>query len=360
MHCHTPEGSEGSWQANYKSLAPLTKEVQAVLDDQSARGQALKFSEEEARAKFPNLVVGALGAQQKDKPGGEITARVLFDGTNGIMVNRRTQIRDRERAPIAADIKRVMRERARRGEKTFALTADVSEAHRQIPIDPQDWHLLGCQIEPGGPVYVNTVGTFGVASASYCWSRVASAVGRLTQYAAARTWHLLVADDYHLEAGGPEYRPALLVFFVLCSVTGVPLSWHKTAGGDLVSWVGFQLLHRTYQLGISVRRAEWFVRWTEEVASSSFEEGLGRVMYVAGALEHERPFLAPLYRFMVMHPRGSRRVVPPYVAFFLRYLAKQVRQTRHFSCAESLLPAARAPRVDAQIQRHGRECTATR
>ena len=30
-------------------------------------------------------------------------------------------------------------------EKTFALTADVSEAHRQIPIAPQDWHLLGCR-----------------------------------------------------------------------------------------------------------------------------------------------------------------------------------------------------------------------
>ena len=38
-------------------------------------------------------------------------------------------------------------------------------AHRQVPIAEQDWHLLGCRVEEGGPIYVNTVGTFGVASA---------------------------------------------------------------------------------------------------------------------------------------------------------------------------------------------------
>ena len=31
-------------------------------------------------------------------------------------------------------------------------------------------------------MYINKVGTFGVASASYYWSRAASALGRLTQY----------------------------------------------------------------------------------------------------------------------------------------------------------------------------------
>ena len=67
--------------------------------------------------------------------------------------------------------------RTNRGLNTFALTADVKEAHRQIPIDPRDWHLLGCQLERGGDVFMNTVGTFGISSASYCWSRVAGAIG---------------------------------------------------------------------------------------------------------------------------------------------------------------------------------------
>ena len=69
-----------------------------------------------------------------------------------------------------------MREKARRGEVTFGLTADVKEAHRQVPIHPDDWHVLGCKLDEGGEVFVNTVGTFGVSSASYYWSRISAAV----------------------------------------------------------------------------------------------------------------------------------------------------------------------------------------
>ena len=160
------------WKKNYSTLAALSDKVKDVLDDQSERGQVLKLSEREARIQYPDLVVAALGANKKEKPNGVISARVLFDGSNGIAVNRRTRIRDQERALVAADLKRVMREKARLGEGTFAFTADVAEAHRQIAIHPRDWHLLGCQIK---------VGTLGVASASNYWSRAASALGRLTQ-----------------------------------------------------------------------------------------------------------------------------------------------------------------------------------
>ena len=82
------------------------------------------------------------------------------------------------------------------GERAFSLTADVSEAHRQVPIDPRDWHLLGCQVETRGDVYIHTAGTFGAASASYDWS-----------------------------------------FFVLFASAGVLMFWAKTASGDVVKWV---------------------------------------------------------------------------------------------------------------------------
>ena len=63
---------------------------------------------------------------------------------------------------------------------------------------------------------MNVVGTFGIMSA---------AVGRISQYVvgdSAATWHMLVADDYHLEAGGEECRFALMTFFIVCSIVGVP------------------------------------------------------------------------------------------------------------------------------------------
>ena len=156
--------------------------------------------------------------------------------------------------------------------------------------------------------------TFGVASASHCWSRVASAIGRLAQYlCATHTWHMLVL----LEASGPCYREALVVFFLLCFSCQVPLSWNKTAGGDTVTWVGFELLLHSSQLGISARRAEWLIRWAREVTNSTYiemircVEGLCRIEDVAGALEFGRPFLGPL-------SSSSRSIlVAPFVVYLL-------------------------------------------
>ena len=87
-------------------------------------------------------------------------------------------------------------------------------------------------------MFIITVGTFGVASGSYYWSRVATAIGPLSQYLAgssAYTWHMLVADDFHLDAGDANCWAALFHFFTLCATANVPLSWGKTAGGD-VGW----------------------------------------------------------------------------------------------------------------------------
>ena len=65
--------------------------------------------------------------------------------------------------------------------KTFALTSDVSEAHGRVRTDRTDRYLLGCQVRHRTDVYVNTFGTLGVASASYCGSRVSSALERISQ-----------------------------------------------------------------------------------------------------------------------------------------------------------------------------------
>ena len=63
------------------------------------------------------------------------------------------------------------------------------------------------------------MGMFDVFSASYYWSRVCAAVGRLTQYLISRyatTWIMLLVDDHHVDVGGARFRPAVLVFFLLC------------------------------------------------------------------------------------------------------------------------------------------------
>ena len=96
-----------SWVKNHSSLAALPDKTKDVLDDQSRRGQVLNLTDHEARKQYPELA--ALRENRKDKPNGVVSVRAFFDGSNDIAVNRRTPIRDQERAPVAADVKRVMR-----------------------------------------------------------------------------------------------------------------------------------------------------------------------------------------------------------------------------------------------------------
>ena len=195
-----------------------------------------------------------------------------------------------------------MRDKGNQDDNTFALTADVSEGHQQAPIHPSDSDLVGCQVQPA-EVYVKTVSSFSEASASYYWSCVASAIGRLSQYLArcsARAWHVLVADDKHLKAGGPQCHHALFVLLRPSFLGWGPLAWNKTFGGDTLVWVGFENLHR--QLGIPQRFAEWFT-WRGPGACRSW---------------------GPVHRFLTMHLGTLVRRVPSYVSFILCYVRLDV------------------------------------
>ena len=164
------------------------------LEVSVVKGQALKFTEAEARLKYgDSLVVASLGAQVKKgaTETGDLTVRLLFDGTH-VGSNQR----DQDRSPAAPDIKRVIRQLADHVGPKFGFKVDVKDAHRLVPIKPWDWHLLACRCELSKEVYVNKTETFGVASAAYWWSRVATAA-RGAHYLLGRelaSWLLLVAE----------------------------------------------------------------------------------------------------------------------------------------------------------------------
>ena len=143
------------------------------------RGQVIKRTEAQAK-EFEGLVIASMRVLRKEgATPEEDTARVLLDGTRSVPINSRIRVRDQERSPIAADLKRALRQRSARKESSMAITADIKEAHRLVPISHHNWAMPECQLEKGGPVYIHTVGTFGVASASPLWSRPAGALSRL-------------------------------------------------------------------------------------------------------------------------------------------------------------------------------------
>ena len=300
---------EAIWMDNYRSATAVLPALRKTLDEDVKLGRMIKMSSEDAMSKYGSrLRIASLGASVKGTDDhGEIAIRILHDGTRGVDVNTRIKVRDQDSGPLAADVKRVLRSQADHPEP-FKDLVDVKGAHRLIPVREKDWDMQACRLDGESDVYLNTVGTLGIASASYWWSRAASALVRLTHYVVAHRahlWLLLVADDLCEMSAGPNSESALCVFLVLAAVLDFTLSWHKIHGGSLLKWVD-EVDLSTHSVGITESRAAWAVKWCRDLLSKgavridSMEEGVGRLSFIAGVLDWDRAFLSPLYRFLAV------------------------------------------------------------
>ena len=109
--------------------------------------------------------------------------------------------------------------RERLANSESVLSAEVSDAHRQITVAPSDWHISGCLVHAGGDV------------------------------SPQRRRRQVVADGYHLETGGDKYS-----LFSSSYVQRRVFAFHgprrPAARGE---WFGFELIHGSYQVGTSTQ-----------------------------------------------------------------------------------------------------------
>ena len=147
----------------------------------------------------------------------------------------------------------------------------------------------------------------------------------------ATTWHMLVADDFLLESGRERISASrscpssslhrYWVSHCLGIKPSVEVHWYGSVSSCCWS------LTRSVYLNVE---ADWFMRWATEIAAAptvhmkAFEEGLGRIMFVAGALEHERPFLGPCMNFSHCTLVTRLAASPaPYAALVLDFLVAE-------------------------------------
>ena len=171
------------------------------------------------------------------------------------------------------------------------VAADVAKAHRRCLCRETDFGYLGCSAKPTpgddpnkDTVWLNRVGTFGVASAALHFGRLAGAIGRFAGRAMLQehAYQLLFADDLKWTAGGSCRYLTIWCFIFLSLAVGTPFSWHKFRGGISLDYVGFYCDYARFAVGISERRSAWFVEWVDAarrdqwiVAQRGFVEFLG-------------------------------------------------------------------------------------
>ncbi len=351
--------SSGTWRENYKSTWGHEDEMQAQLDDHVANGLAERLTETEVKRRWPDASIASLGALHKLDSQGGSSLRLLFDGTTGVDLNTRIRVRDQEQMPGAPDIKRYQREQARAAAATIGLTIDVKDAHRTVRIRRADWRHQLCRARVGGDVTMYRSGVFGISSISYWWSRLASGIQRALLYMTdsdMAIWVLRVADDFKVESTSHAPQHALLFVLLFLQLLRVPLQWRKLKGGLEVDWVGFHVKMATHELGLSAARAAWVVDWCRRLIRDGaarideMREGLGRLAFVAGALEYERPFLAPLYSFVGLQTGNPLKPLPLYILIALHFIADRISLRRHYPSAVTRTAVPNGPRVDARAE----------
>jgi hypothetical protein len=322
------------WSTNYSSAAKIEEKVADTFEEQAKQGMMVKVTYRQARELYgERLRVASLGAV-----GPEGDERVIHDGTHQVAVNNGIRVRDQDETPLHEDLAAVLgAEEKYESSKFFALSFDVSKAHRRIPIAPCDWGLQACSILPphatpqdDSEVWLNMVGTYGMGSASYLWNRFGALLLRLVLSVVGHRglrWLLRFADDYlMLVRSGAVARP-LVMAILLVRALSVPLKWSKFRGGRQTGWVGCWIDLEGQTLGISDKRCDWAAGWCRRAAGQrsievqKFKEAVGRLAFAAGPMIFLRPFLGPLYAWGAAV--GGQRVAepPPLVVFVLEWLA---------------------------------------
>ncbi len=208
-------------------------------------------------------------------------------------------------------------------------------------------------------LFVFTVGCFGISSAAYWWSRLGGSLIRAIHLLALPSdelWLLLMADD--IKAESTSARPKISIIFVILIlvILNVPLSWHKSQGGDIVRWIGYEIDLRQLAVGITEKRASWCIEFLLQLVRDGRAEvarlrsGVGRLCFVVGALEWERPFLAPLYAFLARQPKSGHRPLPLFIRLIAQYLASRIALRRIYPSAVVRRKDLEPFRIDASAE----------
>ena len=320
---------------NYRSLAGYEAEVKKLFEDEEKLDWMKELSCEEAHQQYGKTLhlAGLAVVVEKDK------FRVVHDGTHGVKVNQRIRVQDQVKTPTAGELRALMKERYMdtKGTKQFVLVGDVSKAHRRVKIRQEDWGLQACRLEKGR-VWLNCVGTYGIASAGYWWSRLSAALlVRFFYYvlaASGRQDALLFADDLLMVAGRLSEIVDLGALILVWVALGVPWKWQKWRGGHQVGWIGYWVCFETYHVGISAARATWLQDWIRktveegEIQVAEFRAVLGRISFTLGVLDYLKPFVAPLFSWIAAVGHIGRVPIPWSVAFILSFVEEELRSGR--------------------------------
>eukprot|EP00435_Cladocopium_sp_Y103_P031543 s616_g8.t1 len=319
-----PDPEQGRWEDelvrdNYRSAQDHMEKVKEQIQKDLEKGDIIEVPLSVARARYGStLKVASLAAVPKDPAWEQV--RVVHDATHGVEVNHHIRLVNQMRFPLFDDLEAAMAQFLSEADcRKLVMAYDFKGAHRLIPVHEDDWGKQAFRLDASDRIFVNCVGTFGVASAAFWWSRLAGTLQRVMWRFLPYNhplYALLYADDGLALTSGPHLRQGLI--------------------------------------GISDKKVKWLEEWSEGVLSRKgvlgrdMKAALGRMGFLAGPLKHARPFLALVYRWTAKIGSGSFAELPMAVQLTLRFFLEAVRQAPRRVPRAVPRPGGEIFRVDAK------------
>ncbi|CAE7505645.1 FCPC [Symbiodinium sp. CCMP2592] len=350
--------SDVEWhRENYSSANETSDQLEKKFAEEEALGRMAPSTLPVLEQKYGRDRVRIASLGSLIKPDG--SARPLHDGTHGVHVNNGIRLLNQQSNPGPQEVVHLVRSAKQSQEATFCLTGDVTAAHRLFLVREADWPLLCCKVRNDTPVvWYNKVGTFGISSSAFLWSRLFGIIGRCTARFLLTLWfyHLVFVDDVHANFAGREKFHHLLMWLACFEMFGTPFAYKKFRGGLTSAFVGYELSYPDQRVGISESRGQWLLKWIAEARSSKFvvsvrrfAEFLGRLGFVARLLVWLKAHLAPLYSWRAAVNDSSVARMPDTVILTLEYLDLTFRDmTFKVAAARSVKRAGVAFRTDAK------------
>lgn len=185
-------------------------------------------------------------------------------------------------------------------EEWIILKADLAKAHRRIKILKKDWKYQVALIN--GKVWINKVGTYGIASAQLYWGRLASLKLRILYFLfPSIDWQFIYVDDYAWLLRGSIHKPLACAIIMTLVALGAPLSWKKTVLSCINIWLGFQVITRESTVILALAKQQVVVKSLRHLiagnvmAFKEIETLLGRLVWASGCCAQLKPFLQPFF-----------------------------------------------------------------
>ena len=293
--------------SNYPTAIVNADVLEQQFEEEEKLGAMVKMPQVAAQERYG---AGLRIASLRAIPKADNTFRVIHDGIHGTGVNGNIHVRDQLVCPTAGDIRQAMRSLEN---ATFVLTADVKRAHRLVKVHPDDWGYQARKAKPES----EHLGT--------PYERPAASSVRFYLLGRSDVFLLTYVDDLLWLVRGSAAMDAVAIALLFLVTLGLPLSWSKCQGGTCVDWVGYRIDLEKWTVGINAKRTRWLTEWCEQalkdgsVRLADFRSVLGRFSFAFAAMEHLRPFLAPLYAWgAAVNARSAQ--LPEAVALSFSYI----------------------------------------